>query len=200
VPSVNDPNHSRLEADVKHHLSECGFLVDDATYHNNMDPAVVRRLQYMDNPTSLYCRGRADRIAIHTRHPVCFEWECKTKSEYRHDKPDAFIEALPVAHHILKARLGVRILYVYRDDYMPLEVGIWADDLMGTISEVRITPRARAIAGLSGYLRGVFGDKCRDTHGRGGSGDAYCVIERRNLEGDWRDEVSSELEPFANGN
>lgn len=195
-PTPDDPNHARLERDATDFLHHQGFLVDDATYHDNMAENVVKRLQRIDNPTSLYCRGRADRVAVHHKHPVCFEFECKTKSESRRDKPDAFIEALPIAHHILKAKLGVRSLYIYRDDYMPLEVGMWAEDLMALISVVRITPRARRTPGLSGYLRAVFGNKCRDFNGYGGSQDAYCVIERRHLEGNWRIEVIGELHDY----
>lgn len=197
MPRTDDPRHARLENDVKDFLTANDFLVDDATYHNNMDPAVVHRLQYTDTPTALYCRGRADRLAIHKEHPICFEWECKTKSEGRRNKPDAFVEALPIAHHILKARLGVRVLYIYRDDFMQLEVGLWAEDLLSIISEVRITPRARTIEGMTGYLRGVFGDKCRIATSSAGSNDAYCVIDRDNLQGDWRIEILGELEPFV---
>lgn len=195
---VDNENHARLEVEVTEFLRGHGFLIDAATYHDKMRPDLVERLRFVDTPTALYVRGRADRVAVHSTLPVCFEFECKTKSYARRDKPDVFIEALPLAHHVLKAVLGARVLYVYRDDYMPLSFGIWAELIPEIVDEVRITPRAVA-AGVAPFLKVLFGDKCQPwTYGNGGSGDAYIVIGRdRVLEAsDFRLEVIAELHPF----
>jgi len=130
VPIRIEPDieqHQRLEDDVSQFLIEQGFLVDDATYHDNMDERVVRVLQNIYTPTGLYLRGRADRVAVRGIPPMVFEWEAKTHvSRARHD---ITVEALPLCHHIVKARLDVKCLYCYRNEHKGHEVGFWIHDM-----------------------------------------------------------------------
>jgi len=78
--------HEKLEQDAKDFLSELGFLTDEATYHTVMNLEVKDRLSRIYTPTSLYLRGRADRIAVHKSLPLVFEWEAKThESRNLHD-------------------------------------------------------------------------------------------------------------------
>ncbi len=99
--------------------------MDDWTYHTRLPKLIARLLASRFDATSLYLRARADRIAIHKELPLTFEWEAKThESKERHN---ISLEALPLIYHLNKAKLGVKCLYVYRDDKIsPIrEVGFW---------------------------------------------------------------------------
>ena len=119
--------HTELEAEVTEYLIDEGFLVAQAPYHTTMDDKMVKALQNLYTPTSMYVRSRADRIAVRERPPLVFEWEAKTHaSSYRHD---CTIELYPVIAHILKARLDVRCLYIYRDPWKGYDFGFWIREL-----------------------------------------------------------------------
>lgn len=191
---TDDPRHAKLEDDVAEFLDSMGFLHDAATYHAAMRPEVVKRLQGLDTPTSLYLRGRADRVAVHKTLPICFEWECKTKAPRWNDSRagngvDLTVEALPLAHHVMKSRLGVRALYVYRDEFQNIECGFWNHQLP-PIRDLWVTPRGD---GIKNYLFTVWPPDCfkyvfREVRN---SNDPFVVFERSVILGlrNWRDQI-----------
>lgn len=171
--------HQTLESEATEYLNKNGYLVDAATYHTKMRREIVERLQRTYNPTSLYLRGRADRIAIHKIYPVAFEWEAKTHtSEVYHDMT---LEALPLCHHISKARLGVECLYIYQDNYPrhEHEVGFWVTQLP-PIREIKI-PNRWDSATINWYrvMFGLFlpGVRVVEMGRGGGSGDPFIIID-----------------------
>jgi hypothetical protein len=106
-----------------------GFITDEATYHTVMGPETVRRLQFLDTETTLYIRGRADRICVHKTQPIAFEVECKTKPPSSGGK-DWTIEAHPLAIHcMLSVVAGVDCLYAYRDVVTGFECGFWCSEI-----------------------------------------------------------------------
>lgn len=128
-PNVDYQPHKALESDVKEFLHANGFFTDEVTYHSRLPRNMVDLLSKRWSPTALYLRGRADRIAIHKTMPVEFEWECKTHGAVKYN--DMAIEALPLAHHITKARLDVKCLYIYRNPFEQKEYGFWVNDIPG---------------------------------------------------------------------
>lgn len=130
--------HDSFEQEVRAYFDKNGFLTDEATYHAVMRVEVKQILSNLYDPTSLYIRGRADRVAVHPGNRVCCEWEAKTHNPGpRHDM---VIELLPFLHHISKADLGVRCLYAYRDAEMGINAGFWTDDIP-QVRTVYFTPR-----------------------------------------------------------
>lgn len=180
MPSVNDPNHQSLENDVCAHLQGLGFWCGSSTYHDGKWPDdVKRRLSLIDTPTALYVRTRADRVAIHHELPIVFEWECKTRDpRTKTAKRNMAVEAYPLAQHVMKAKLGVRILYCYRDSVGDIEVGFWCD-FIPRIGCILIPPREQ---GVSGYLSSVFVNvPVIDIFRTSGSNDAFALIEEESL-------------------
>jgi len=131
--------HTQLEDDVTAHLEHLGCLVDSAPYHDKMNPRIVQILQNTYAPTALYLRSRADRIAIHPRHRVVFEWEAKTHNSSKYH--DCCIEALPVCVHLALVHLGVKCLYVYRDPQRGYDTGFWVSNLSLIRAILIPTPR-----------------------------------------------------------
>ena len=123
-PSVDDPNHAALEARVETYLQDKGFSVWQMTYHECLPKELATTLSRQFDETSLYLRGRADRVAI--GHDVSFEYECKTTSTG--DYKNIAVEVLPLLHHLLQTRLGVRCLYAHWNTITGREVGFWVKD------------------------------------------------------------------------
>jgi len=129
MPSVHDERHAELQSDVMRFAESLGFITDEATYHTVMGPETVRRLQFLDTETTLYIRGRADRICVHKTQPIAFEVECKTKPPSSGGK-DWTIEAHPLAIHcMLSVVAGVDCLYAYRDVVTGFECGFWCSEI-----------------------------------------------------------------------
>lgn len=124
---VNYPPHSLLERDVIKYLQSAGFEICTAPYHDTMPSEIVKLLKNRFDLTSLYLRGRADRIAIHKTLPITFEFELKTHSNAKYH--DWVIEALPLMHHMSKSQLGVLALYVFRNPYQDCECGFWVNQM-----------------------------------------------------------------------
>jgi hypothetical protein len=124
-PRIDYLPHRSLEDRVRSYLEERGYFVYEATYHSVMPETEKRILSRRYSMTALYLRGRADRVAIHNIIPVEIEWEAKTHANPKYD--DLTIELLPLVHHVSKAKLGVRCLYVFNVN--GFEAGFWAHQL-----------------------------------------------------------------------
>jgi hypothetical protein len=119
-------------------LRDRDFLGDEATYHSALTADVSLLLANRYDLTSLYLRGRADRIAIHSTLPVTFEWECKTHLSTKYQ--DLTLELLPLMHHLVKAALGVECLYCCRNPHTGQDCGFWAAEIPA-VRDVWIPPR-----------------------------------------------------------
>lgn len=119
--------HRELESEVKEFLHSKGFLTGDLTYHTKLPRKISRVLQRRYGPTALYLRGRADRLAIHKFRSIEFEWEIKTHDN--ENKHDCLLEALPLIHHLSKAKLDVKCLYIFKNPYMGYECAFWVSDM-----------------------------------------------------------------------
>jgi len=172
--------HKELIKDVTDFLRQLEFRVDSAPYHKKMEQEITGVLQYMDDPTSLYLRGRADRIAVLEDPPLVFEWEAKTHENK--DKHDMLLEALPLAFHVLKAQYGVKCLYVYRNPHRDHQVGFWVHEIPDI--RVIIIPRNRWDENKRLWFRGIFRDCFPGIHtsepllrGCPGSYDPFAIID-----------------------
>lgn len=189
-------HHVEYEKIVKEYLIDKGFLVGRATYHEVFDEEMKEILMSRCTPTALYLRGRADRVAIHKKLPLEFEFEIKTKMPGT--LPDFTAEVIPFAHHLFKANLGVMILYVYFDPFRNLEKGFWVSD-RPPIREI-IFPnrwRGREKKILEIIINRTFGGKVpvRYTKWRYGSGDPFLIIDYEDVKKlpDWRKLVDSKI-------
>ena len=180
-------SHVDLEAEVITHLTSAGFMVSSATYHDVMPSEVVRTLSKQKNPTSLYVRTRADRIAAHPTFDVSFLVECKTNGgSYR----NMAIEALPFLHHRQDAAMGVRCLYIYRDMVSGVEGGFWASSEI-PVESLKIPDKWASLERLLvPHFPGVKVQRIRTANG---SNDPFIVVRESNLKAvlcDWRRAVS----------
>jgi hypothetical protein len=115
--SPDDPHHAALETEVIAFAEAHGWAVGSATYHTVMPEAVKIALSRCYDPSALYVRGRADRVAVKGQH--CRLFEAKTNSG-RHLR--ASIEAGPICHYI---STGIPCLYIYRDVKDGFEAAFW---------------------------------------------------------------------------
>lgn len=188
--------HKRLEEDVVLYLECMGYYTFEATYHTVLDPEIKDLLSRTFNPTALYIRGRADRVALHWNQEPTFEWEAKTHQSSKYH--DMTIEALPLAHHIIKNKLGVRCLYAYGSPFDNTNYGFWVDDLP-PVKLVMIPNTRWTSAGVEFYnkvFESVFKDsKIINMDKTKGSNDPFVIIDegaKKKLK-DWRiliDEIS----------
>lgn len=192
------PSHNTLEIDVTEYLERNEFYVDDWTYHTRLPKPIARLLSIRFDATSLYLRARADRIAIHKELPVVFEWEAKTHESRR--KHNIALEALPLIHHMSKAKLGVKCLYVYRDDKIdPIrEVGFWVHGLPPI--DVVMIPDRWAEEEVRWYRsvieQGLPGIHIVENIAVGGTGDPFVIINEDYIDylPHWQDLIEAELE------
>lgn len=192
--------HKKLESGVRDFLKSHNFLIYEATYHAVADKEIKDLLSTRFTPTALYLRGRADRIAIHKTKSIEFEFECKT-----HENPsfhDCTIEMLPLIHHLSKSKLGVKCLYIYRDDIprvyrilegpkkglcdrtsIPIECGFWVDQLP-SVREIRIPPHERNdVDWFTKLARTWFpGVEINYKPIRGGTKDPFLIIDQSIIE------------------
>jgi hypothetical protein len=182
MTSINpdNKNHSGLEYDVKAHLDSLGYYTAEATYHSVMPRQITNRLAGIFTPTSLYIRGRADRIAVHKYKNIVFEWEAKTHDENNKYK-DITIELPPLMHHASKSKLAVLCIYICRDNNLNRNCGFWAYKI----------PKIREIHFVNGKLsmpvEKFYKKQCeiyfpgvpiRNIKKNKGTGDPYVIIDK----------------------
>ncbi len=172
--------HKDLEVEVGDYLLSKGFRTDEATYHAKMEPETVKMLGKRYSPTALYIRGRADRLAIHQKYPVEFEWEAKTGSKAY---LNASIEVLPLLHHMKNASLGVKVLYAYSNPFHGHECGFWNTDVPSILS-LRFTERQDdALRDIITECASKYWDniKIYEQDFCSGSGDAFVLVSMAEL-------------------
>lgn len=182
--TVDFAAHTTLESEFDAYLRSLGFLTFAAPYHETMPPEIQRRLQFRDSYTSLYLRARADRVAVHETLPLEFEWEVKTHDNSRY--ADLCIELLPFLHHIQKANLGVRCLYVFRIPHTSFDGCFWVHR-RPPVREVWITSRAgSSLAAKAAQLIPEARIVQRDP--RGGTKDPFVIIDKAQVsqQKNWR--------------
>lgn len=182
-PSVNNPNHQKLEREVKDYLTALGFLTHEATYHATMDKGLRTIISRRFTPTALYLRARADRMAIHPSKETEFEFECKTHDTK--DRHDMLVEMLPIILHRRKSELGIRCLYCYRDIYNGYDKGFWIDE-MPPIRFIGI-PKANTTNHLWDWFAELAalhfpGVTAAHTRHRRGSGDPYIIVDESEIQ------------------
>jgi len=192
------PEHGRLEHDVMAFLSEHGFLFGSATYHDVMDPLLVNRLQSVLTPTTLRLRTRADRVAVHRRHGLAFEWEAKTHAGSKYH--NMALEVYPLCAHLAESDMDVRCLYVYRDQDRGYDVGFWVHNPLDIpVRAVKVPTRwqnhwfaAWIVAKVQEWWPEVPIDPI---NWRSGSGDPFILIDESVVRemSDWRDLILAVL-------
>jgi hypothetical protein len=183
--------HKNLEIEVGEFLESRGFYLSSSTYHDVMPDEISERLSRIYTPTSLYVRGRADKLAIHKTKNLVFEWEAKTHGGSPFH--NMALEVMPFIHHLTRAQHHVKCLYCYRDPEMGYECGFWIHD-HPQIKAIKLPRR------WNGGLRRWFIEQfelflphvpVNDCKGTGGSDDPFLVIHEyyaKHLP-DWRDLV-----------
>lgn len=187
--------HDALEIEVCSFFESLGFLTEEATYHAVMSQPVKERLTSIYEPTSLYIRGRADRIAVHKTYQLVWEWEAKTHNPGPYH--DMVIELLPMLHHLKKAELGVRCLYAYRDTRLGIDAGFWTDSLP-EVREVFLTPRFHTslldvvLPQVKRYMPNARIEYRKATRG---SNDPFLIIDQQTICSlpSWQQLITSEL-------
>ena len=191
--------HDDFETLVRDELQSMGFFCPNAvTYHEAMQHEAIRLLQERYSGTSLYIRTRADRIAIHKSCQLEFEWEAKTIPSHQ---CNLAIEALPILHHMTKADLGVRCLYVCRNLKTRDEFGFWTDN-PPSFSRVMIPTRWDDFTRewfthiFEMFLPNVPIQTPRANRGRTrGSGDPFLIVNQDVVDTlpDWRGLVAEKI-------
>jgi len=171
-------NHAELEDEVRDYLMSIGYMTSEATYHSVMPKSISNRLSRIFTTTALYIRGRADRIAVHKSMNLVFEWEAKSHTNPRYR--DIAVEMLPLVHHISRAKLGVRCLYVHRDVHINQDCGFWVHELPD-IREVHFV-NGKLSNRVEAFLKRIAiqyfpSVKIRNLRYNGGSGDPYVLID-----------------------
>lgn len=151
--SPNDSNHSTLENDVKNFLISRGYYIASATYHDVMDRTVVRRLTEIYTPNSLYVRSRSDKVAVHREKDIVLEYDPKTAIK---NKPYATFEVYPICQNAAAKYIFKDCLYIYRDKFNDIEVGIWIEELIKLPISVIIIPSIRWNEEKQEMFRGIF--------------------------------------------
>lgn len=200
-PSPDDPHHKKLESEVVEWLTANGFLVDSTTYHDDRlksDPnrvAFTQRMSRMKDVNALIVRTTADRIAVHRQKDYSFCVECKTNSNPTHR--NFTIEALPLAVHRQKAKVGGRCLYVLRDVVANLDRCFWSHVLPPI--DCMMFSKRHSNPELESFLTDVFqGTPIRWFSSLGGSGDPCVLLLQRDVAAmfpDWRVAALSSLLP-----
>ena len=177
--SVDNKNHKSLERRVMDHLNSRNFMTASATYHDVMPKEIKDRLSRLFDLTSLYLRGRSDRIAVHKILPITFEWEAKTHVNSKYQ--DLTVEALPMMQHIIKSWLGVKCLYVF--EINGNEGGFWVHE----IPQIRcawIPPRREYEEHREFFIKRVrwlFKDMNIVENPVGGTGDPFFIIDKEQI-------------------
>jgi hypothetical protein len=104
------------------------------------------------------------------------------------------IEAFPLCMHYIKAQMGVRCLYVYRDVRRPFECGFWADEIPACWS-LNIPPKYQHLKHIFGSAFPFLSDAEITSRPTAGSNDPYVLIPAmtaRKLP-HWQDVIAEEL-------
>ena len=182
----NDKDHAEFEKEVYEWLIAEGWIIPpQPTYHEYMPQEIRDELSTMYDLSSQYVRTRADRLAIHLSRGLTVEWEVKTAPNDP-KKANFTIEALPLAHHINKSRLGARCVYVLKHFLHGTECGFAAyPGGVPKIENVTFPEKCDRYSAHDEYvrrLRPVFPDVEFREHAKvGGSGDPFVFIKRSTL-------------------
>lgn len=196
----DDIHHAKLEQEVIDHLTATGFIVESNTYHDRLTPDFVKRAARMVNLTSLIVRTQADRVALHRDADFAFYLECKTISG---PHANLAVEALPLAVHREKAKLGSRCLYVVRD-VVPdreFEGSFWADKDIPM--DALFVPKRFSNTELERRLIVGFPNlPVRHLDSVAGSGDPFVRVKREDFNKfmfpDWRTAILCEVAKVCN--
>lgn len=111
---VNNADHRKLITDALEYLGARQYYTsDESTYHEILPEEQQRLLQKDYDPTAMYVRSRADRLAVHPVPGRTTYFDAKS-SRYDGPTPYAFIELVPLMFHEIAAKHGVRCLYIFR--------------------------------------------------------------------------------------
>lgn len=174
--------HDEFENTVAAWLLENDWILPPApTYHSYMPKDIQDILKSRFDETSLYVRTRADRLAIHRTKPVTMEWEVKTIPNYR----NFACEALPLAHHIQKADLGVVCVYAAIHVAANRQYGFLVNESMPMVSKVFLPTRWTAESATeSRTMFSRFWPHAQYINQDcGGSGDPFVVINESDVAG-----------------
>lgn len=194
IPNVDYEPHAILESGAAKYLQDLGFYIHESTYHSIMPQILKDILTRRFSFTSLYIRGRADRLAIHSNLPIEFEWEAKTHNNIKYN--DLTLEALPLIHHISKSKLGVECLYIARVHNH--EFGFWIDK-MPPIRNIFLPPRS-IYDPIRDKLKIIFKDYFPNKEiyewRTGGTNDPFIIIDSEEINKlpDWRELVISRID------
>lgn len=188
--------HVELEKRVADYLDTRGFITDEATYHTAYRTDSQRLLMRRDDPTALYIRAKADRIALHKFRPVTFEWDAKTHQ--RRDSRNMALEVMPIVTHLATVPIGVRCLYAYHNPFTGFDGGFWLDT-MPSVSVVFLPSRwqGQRRAWYADLIRRYFPDvTVRDLDRYGGSGDPFFLVNESDVIRlpHWQALIDAELE------
>ena len=163
--------HEEAERIVQECLERHGYAVQPMAYHHYFDPGLAQIVGRCNQPTSLYVRTLADRLAV--KMPRLFEVE--VKDELKQDYPNASVEVFPLLiHTYLYLSFGVDCLYafVFPDDIK----ACWAQCVK--LKEIIIPQRWRPMekAYWEPKIRQYFGGVPLRSLQTGGSGDPFGLV------------------------
>jgi hypothetical protein len=189
----HDKRHSQFEQEVAEFLKTQGMTIPNSmTYHDVMEKQHKKFFSTNDTATTLYIRGRADRLAYLPSGapdvaPVVFEWECKTCPSYE----DLAFEVLPFLHSLMKVGLGVRILYAIRNFLTKRDYGFW----VGTPIEFREANLCCRNTWIGKHVEHLLPGLKIINKSSGGSKDPFIIIDKSVAPSlpDWRQLVTEEL-------
>lgn len=170
--------HSKLEDSFRQELNDLDFLTDDLTYHSKMLPEIKNRLSLIYEPTSLYTRTRADRVAVHKYYPFVFHFEPKTHDSRKYH--DWTIEVYPLAlHKTIAMDYGIRCLYIFYNPFTGDEAAFWSNNIPD-LSCVMIPDRdVNDVNWYENFCIRTFPNTRIQHIGRvNGSGDPFVIIDQ----------------------
>lgn len=177
---IDFPYHQKLEAQARQQLEQRGFQISSLTYHERLSEDMAARLKDIYTPSALYLRSRADQIAVHTVHPLVFEYDLKTHTNPKYQ--DMTLELTPLVGHLAKRDIGGDCLYAYWNPYLkdlPVK-GFWISNLPPA-REIHIPKRWNGflLEHFQRITRAFFpGIPVYRKGGGGGSGDPYLIVDK----------------------
>jgi len=174
-----DENHRKLQEEVVLGLTEAGFLVAE-TYHANIPEGMIRTIESINTPTSLYLRTTPDLVAVHPKKETVSRIELKTR---KGSCPNMAIEAMPMMFHRYLARVSIETWLVYRDSINPLDIAFSVKEM--PIPDILIVPDRwdRRIESFCGRFARKFFPQIEIRKMKvNGSGDPFFVFKRERLE------------------
>ena len=92
MASISDPNHAKLECDIKQYCENMGARCFAIPYHDTVAEPIKELLKVNDSFTSILVRTRSDQHSIFPNDLV-LKWDAKTCGKLTGDT--FFIEAMP---------------------------------------------------------------------------------------------------------